>query len=80
MLAAATPEERASLAAYVEGVNAGREALSARQFPYLLLRQQPQPATKDELIKNTRAVLRARCKPAGWPALSSAWMATPQES
>ena len=43
VLAAATPEERASLAAYVEGVNAGREALSARQFPYLLLRQQPQP-------------------------------------
>lgn len=31
------------LQAYVDGVNAGREALRARPWPYLLLRQQPGP-------------------------------------
>jgi penicillin amidase len=35
-----------ALRAYVEGVNAGREALAVRPWPYLLLRQAPQPWTE----------------------------------
>lgn len=40
----ALPEEhRRWMQAYADGVNAGRAALAARPFPYLLLRQQPKP-------------------------------------
>jgi len=42
-IAALPAEERALLDAYVSGVNAGLEALSARPPEYLLLRQQPKP-------------------------------------
>ncbi len=35
----------AQLRAYTDGVNAGREALRTRPWPYLLLRQPPQPWT-----------------------------------
>ena len=40
-LAAATPEGRALLEAYAEGVNAGLAALSCRPFEYLVLRAAP---------------------------------------
>ncbi len=36
-------EQRAQLDAYVEGVNAGLAALRVRPWPYLLLRESPQP-------------------------------------
>jgi penicillin amidase len=36
-------DEQAVLSAYVDGVNAGLQALDARPWPYLLLRQQPRP-------------------------------------
>ena len=42
-LALAPPEERALVAAYAEGVNAGRAALGARPFEYLLLGAEPKP-------------------------------------
>ncbi|RZJ06438.1 MAG: penicillin acylase family protein [Rubrivivax sp.] len=42
-LAAAPPEERAVLEAYVVGVNAGLSALGGRPPEYLLLRQTPKP-------------------------------------
>lgn len=42
-IAALPPEHRAVLEAYVEGVNAGLQALDARPWPYLLLRKQPAP-------------------------------------
>ncbi|MCD9028485.1 penicillin acylase family protein [Luteimonas sp. BDR2-5] len=44
-LAAVAGERLAQLQAYTDGVNAGREALRTRPWPYLLLRQQPQPWT-----------------------------------
>jgi penicillin amidase len=42
--------ERETLAAYVDGVNAGLAALPARPFPYLLLRQQPAPWTAEDSV------------------------------
>lgn len=42
-LATISGDQRAQLDAYVEGVNAGLAALRVRPWPYLLLRQQPQP-------------------------------------
>ena len=36
-------DRRAQLDAYTQGVNAGLDALSARPWAYLVLRQQPQP-------------------------------------
>jgi penicillin amidase len=41
VLDAAGPADRNALAAYVEGINAGLQALPVRPFPYLLLRQAP---------------------------------------
>jgi penicillin amidase len=75
--AAASSSERADLAAYVEGVNAGLEALSARPFPYLLLGQAPRPwQAEDSLLvgfamffdlhdeENTIELARARLRAA----------------
>ena len=42
-MAAITGDQRAQLDAYVEGVNAGLAALRVRPWPYLLLRESPQP-------------------------------------
>lgn len=42
-LATIAGEHRATLQAYTDGVNAGLAALPSRPWPYLLLRQQPQP-------------------------------------
>ncbi len=42
-LAALTDQHRGTLQRYVDGVNAGLEALSARPFAYALLRQSPEP-------------------------------------
>ncbi|MFT4196859.1 MAG: penicillin acylase family protein [Pseudoxanthomonas sp.] len=44
-LAALDPAQRALLDAYAAGVNAGLAALRVRPWPYLLLRQRPQPWT-----------------------------------
>lgn len=38
------------LAAYTEGVNAGLDALAVRPWPYLLLRQQPQPWRTEDTV------------------------------
>ncbi len=40
----------AALQAYVDGVNAGRDALRVRPWPYLLLRQRPQPWTTSDSV------------------------------
>lgn len=40
----------APLQAYVEGVNAGRDALRVRPWPYLLLRQAPRPWTAADSV------------------------------
>src|SRR5271166_5633398 len=48
---AATPDERAVLRAYVEGVNAGLAALAVKPPEYLLLRTQPRPwALEDSVL------------------------------
>ncbi len=47
-LAAVAGGRLAQLQAYTAGVNAGREALRIRPWPYLLLRQQPQPWTVED--------------------------------
>ncbi|THD12903.1 penicillin acylase family protein [Pseudofulvimonas gallinarii] len=50
-LQALPTQERAALDAYGDGVNAGLAALSVRPWPYLLLRQQPQPwRSEDSLL------------------------------
>ncbi len=41
---------RALLAAYADGVNAGLRSLQVRPWPYLLLRQQPQPWTPADTV------------------------------
>jgi penicillin amidase len=38
------------LAAYADGVNAGRDALRTRPWPYLLLRAQPEPWTPEDSL------------------------------
>ncbi len=43
VLAALTPPQRALLDAYVDGVNAGLQALGDKPFEYILLRAQPRP-------------------------------------
>jgi penicillin amidase len=43
VVAQAEPRERALVEAYTAGVNAGRDALGARPFEYLVLRSTPQP-------------------------------------
>ena len=47
---ALSPRERAVLDAYVAGANAGLEALSARPFEYLALRQAPEPWRPEDSI------------------------------
>ncbi|HYN21628.1 MAG TPA: penicillin acylase family protein [Thermoanaerobaculia bacterium] len=49
-VAAATPRERAILAAYTGGVNAGLAALGAPPFEYLLLRQDPAPWKEEDSV------------------------------
>lgn len=50
-LATAEPEKRATIDAYVAGVNAGLSDLRVRPWPYLLLRQTPQPwRAEDSLL------------------------------
>jgi penicillin amidase len=47
-VASSTPAERALLASYAEGVNAGAGALAARPFEYLLLRTAPAPWREED--------------------------------
>jgi penicillin amidase len=49
-LALLRPEERALLAAYAEGVNAGVTALTIRPPEYLLLRQKPHPWRPEDSV------------------------------
>jgi penicillin amidase len=49
-LAAATPDARAMLTAYAEGVNAGLAALGARPFEYLVLRAVPEPWRPEDTV------------------------------
>ena len=53
---AATADERALLAAYADGVNAGLAALHARPFEYLLLRQQPRPWQPADTVLTVHAM------------------------
>jgi len=46
----ATPEERALLNAYVDGVNAGLRALAMKLPEYLLLRTEPRPWTAEDSV------------------------------
>ena len=51
VLAATAPDDLAQLAAYVDGVNAGLQALDAIPFEYQLLRQDPRPwAIEDSVL------------------------------
>jgi penicillin amidase len=50
VLAAETPENRAAIVAYADGVNAGLAALGARPFEYLLLRQEPRPWVPEDSL------------------------------
>jgi len=43
-------DQQRLLQAYVDGVNAGRDALGVRPWAYLLLRQQPQPWTAEDSV------------------------------
>ena len=46
----ADARDRAVLQAYAEGVNAGRRALAARPWPYLVLRAQPRDWTPEDCL------------------------------
>lgn len=50
VLAAIDPPHRALLAAYVEGVNAGREALARQPWEYYVLRVDPAPWTEADSL------------------------------
>ena len=50
VLAQATPEERAEIQAYADGVNAGLAALKSRPFEYAILRQRPQPWAPEDSV------------------------------
>lgn len=50
VLARATPQRRAMITAYADGVNAGLAALKTRPFEYGLLRQRPQPWTPADSV------------------------------
>ncbi|MGH8292857.1 MAG: penicillin acylase family protein [Gammaproteobacteria bacterium] len=50
VLARATPQRRALITAYADGVNAGLAALKTRPFEYGLLRQRPQPWTPADSV------------------------------
>ncbi|MGY1529731.1 penicillin acylase family protein [Luteimonas sp. A649] len=47
---AAPADQRRLLDAYAEGVNAGRDALRVRPWPYLLLRTTPEPWTPEDSV------------------------------
>src|SRR5690606_2044743 len=47
---AAPADQRGLLAAYAEGVNAGRDALRVRPWPYMLLRTTPAPWTPEDSV------------------------------
>jgi len=49
-IAAASPQERAWLAAYVAGVNAGLGSLRARPWEYWVLRARPQPWREEDSL------------------------------
>ena len=50
VIAKATPDERAAVAAYTRGVNAGLTSLGSRPWEYWLLRQQPQPWRDEDSV------------------------------
>ncbi len=50
VLAAAHPDDQTVIDAYVDGVNAGLQALSAAPFEYLLLGKTPAPWTREDSI------------------------------
>ena len=50
VLAAASPDDRALLAAYTEGVNAGLSSLGGKPFEYLMLRVDPAPWKPEDSI------------------------------
>jgi penicillin amidase len=50
VLATLAPEERALLAAYTDGVNAGLRSLRAKPFEYLVLRTDPQPWKPEDSV------------------------------
>ncbi|MFO0042433.1 MAG: penicillin acylase family protein, partial [Pseudomonadota bacterium] len=50
VLDATDPAARSDLDAYVAGANAGLDALAARPFPYLLLRQSPRPWSAEDTV------------------------------
>jgi penicillin amidase len=50
VLAALAPDERALLAAYADGVNAGLHALRAKPFEYLVLHTDPQPWKPEDSV------------------------------
>ncbi|HEY0511813.1 MAG TPA: penicillin acylase family protein [Thermoanaerobaculia bacterium] len=50
VLAMSSPEDRALLAAYAEGVNAGLHALDGKPFEYLMLRADPAPWRPEDSI------------------------------
>lgn len=85
---AAGPRARADLDAYVAGVNAGLDALAARPFPYLLLRQAPRPWTAEDTVlvvhamfidlqdeDNAHELARARIQRDAPPALAALLLA-----
>lgn len=50
IIARSSPDQRDLIRAYVDGVNAGVDALSARPFEYLLLRTTPQPWRDEDTV------------------------------
>jgi len=50
VIALMTPDERTLMDAYVAGVNAGLESLSARPFEYFVLRTNPEPWTVEDSL------------------------------
>ncbi len=50
LLATLAPDERALLAAYTDGVNAGLHSLRARPFEYLVLHTDPQPWKPEDSV------------------------------
>ena len=52
----AAPGERALLAAYADGVNAGLAALSVAPFEYLILRAEPEPWLPEDIVLGNLAM------------------------
>ncbi|MGH8307693.1 MAG: penicillin acylase family protein, partial [Gammaproteobacteria bacterium] len=50
VLVQATPEQRAMISAYTDGVNAGLKALKTRPFEYGILRQHPKPWVPEDSV------------------------------